>query len=857
MKSFLRISVFVTIACSLLCNSLKAQCSLDWAPGTGIPGIDGEAKTIVEWDPDGNGPQKPITVVGGDFSLAGSTSLTRIATWDGQSWAPLTLGLPAGIVSALANDDGVLWAALEPTPTEGAGEVYYPPAQVHKLVNGSWVKVLTLTRAGSWSPNSPATVYQILSTPSSLYIRGFFDSVVTENSVPNITFDTPTRLIRHTSAGWEPVETIGDVNPHQLHWVEPDVLIYRASNSFYALTPSAHYRIPPSDPYWITPGTSFVWKGKLSYLTIERIEGEPYYYHLYSLEEPYNSSTNSFVRTKLPIRYYDSVSGTNSLSTRDDLYLYKPDWCVAWNGTDQRLVSGFRGEISAIAATSQGIVVASDSKNIGSGGHRIASFDSRSLAWSAMGEGFNGPVRAVAVANGDLYVAGEFTRAGSVSAMGIARRRNGVWEALGSGLTGSVEKLIELDGEILACGRNLESAGGVTNTRNFARWTGSEWKPAPNLNGIFYLDAARYRDHILIACQNSLGYTFVYKYKWSEYSNVSQSFGSDVLVTRILPTNDGQQLMAAPGRYNGFNSYTLLQYDGAKLELTNLRGYWPWTIDDLHSDTRNIFNLSDMTYWSGGSVWQSPLVVPQGVWDVCEFGGGGVFVGSWDNFGGTSKLLFRDQAGNTSSLASPPNGTIMSCTNVNGKLAVGGDFTRAGSKTSAYFAMLEPQDISIQITSQPKDTQGCWSRVSQFSVGANSSKPLKFQWRRSGVAMTNGVTANGSQIYGCTTSNLRIAPAANGKLTHFDAAVYDCVITTACSTEVTHGARLSLAGSDFNCNNVVDDYDFAVFSLAYDRMLCSASGMPVGCPADLNADGIVDDADFSLFLVQYDQFLAS
>lgn len=61
--------------------------------------------------------------------------------------------------------------------------------------------------------------------------------------------------------------------------------------------------------------------------------------------------------------------------------------------------------------------------------------------------------------------------------------------------------------------------------------------------------------------------------------------------------------------------------------------------------------------------------------------------------------------------------------------------------------------------------------------------------------------------------------------------------------------------SDLNHDEVVDDADFSIFSLAYNIFDCADPTMPSECPSDLNRDGVVDDADFLIFVAQYNNFL--
>lgn len=113
---------------------VAAQCMPEWlAYGSGF---NNSARAIVMWDPDGAGPQPPELVAGGDFSTAGGVPASRIARWNGSTWAPLGTGvlgsvlaltvLPGGDLAAggffgfaggvavdhIASWDGTSWAPL-------------------------------------------------------------------------------------------------------------------------------------------------------------------------------------------------------------------------------------------------------------------------------------------------------------------------------------------------------------------------------------------------------------------------------------------------------------------------------------------------------------------------------------------------------------------------------------------------------------------------------------------------------------------------------------------------------------------------------------------------------------------------
>ncbi len=69
--------------------------------------------------------------------------------------------------------------------------------------------------------------------------------------------------------------------------------------------------------------------------------------------------------------------------------------------------------------------------------------------------------------------------------------------------------------------------------------------------------------------------------------------------------------------------------------------------------------------------------------------------------------------------------------------------------------------------------------------------------------------------------------------------------------------------ADFNGDSLVDDLDFQIFVVAYDKLLCEDepgggalrrnAGVP--CPCDVNGDRLVDDLDFQIFVVAYNELL--
>ena len=99
--------------------------------------------------------------------------------------------------------------------------------------------------------------------------------------------------------------------------------------------------------------------------------------------------------------------------------------------------TGVGGTVHAVALSGSNVYVGGEFTDAGfvSADH-IACWDGSS--WSALGSGVNGTVFAIAVSGSDVYVGGYFTQAGGVSANCIARWDGSSWSALGSGLNYTV-----------------------------------------------------------------------------------------------------------------------------------------------------------------------------------------------------------------------------------------------------------------------------------------------------------------------------------------------------------------------------------------------------------------------------------
>jgi hypothetical protein len=162
---------------------------------------------------------------------------------------------------------------------------------------------------------------------------------------------------------------------------------------------------------------------------------------------------------------------------------------ASWDGNNWvAMGSGVQGCINAAATASCApfvYTIAASGNDVYVGGNFTSAGDvsAKCLAkwdgskWTPFGEGANGPVYKIAIYGNSIYVGGKFTSIGGVQANGIARFDGNEWSALGSGVDGYVDAIAFKDNEVYVGGL-FSTAGGKT-ANNFARWIGPAIAVAP------------------------------------------------------------------------------------------------------------------------------------------------------------------------------------------------------------------------------------------------------------------------------------------------------------------------------------------------------------------------------------------
>lgn len=163
-----------------------------------------------------------------------------------------------------------------------------------------------------------------------------------------------------------------------------------------------------------------------------------------------------------------------------------------WNGREwSPLGGGVDAPVRALATFDDGrgagsiLIAGGDFTSAGAiEALRIAAWNGD--AWSALGGGCDGVVRAIAVLDEgsgrgpELIAGGSFTSAGGVEALRIARWDGDAWSSMGGGMNQAVQSLLVMDGgdegpSRLFAGGSFTVAGGMEASR-IAEWTGSSWE---------------------------------------------------------------------------------------------------------------------------------------------------------------------------------------------------------------------------------------------------------------------------------------------------------------------------------------------------------------------------------------------
>ncbi|MEZ6037205.1 MAG: hypothetical protein R3F29_06975 [Planctomycetota bacterium] len=650
--------LFLLSALPVLAASLSGQCGRHWVRAS-APGADDLVYTSLDWDPDGAGPAQPMLVIGGEFrtvgdvsspnlaswdyatsswrawpvplngevlalavlpdhslvaagnfTIAGSTVVNRVARWDGSAWHPFGFGCDSTVTSLVVDANGDLLV--------GGNFVYASGVLVNKVArwNGS-----------SWSA--------LLTGP------GFSVTTMVRMANGDLAASTLIGTVkRWDGSNWSSMGTLG-YSVRRLFLTSGGALL--AGGEF-----SGKKRVAQWDgANWVTMGLGFTTGEVATFLELpngDLVAGG-------SFVASGSTSTRSLARWDgaawQPMT--DQLGRVRTLHTMADGRLFAggdflSDGLVAGNrvaagdGTNwSPMASGIDGAVTASALLGDGrIVVGGDFSRAGDvAADNIAIWDG--TAWSAFGDA-DSYVQDLAVAsNGDLLACGSFSQIGAASGSSVARwdgvqwtaipggppvggtciaghgdrvvlggsfnSVGGVaasniamwdgssWSALGTGTNGMVEALVFLpDGSLVAAG-SFSAAGGVTGS-SIAKWDGTAWQPLGS--GLVYPVHAIALDRSgqLLAAHSPVGLT-----RWDGVSWQPVGSGLHGRADAVVPLANGDIWLAGWLYLNGSPvDSNVVRWDGAT---------WSAPHDLASGGVATGVAGADGSVWFGGPVMRS------------------------------------------------------------------------------------------------------------------------------------------------------------------------------------------------------------------------------------------------------------
>jgi hypothetical protein len=356
-----------------------------------------------------------VLYAGGSFTLAGMGPACGLATWNGFYWdwfGPIL----CGTVRALAVSGGALYAGGDNITAGGIAGLHFA-----KLAGGM---VET-------SPRMNDTVYALAVSGGDLYAGGTFTMV---DTLP------ANHVAKSDNGGWS-------------------VLSDGMNNFVHALA------VIGSDLY---AGGTFTKAGGVTLNHIAKWNG--------SVWSALGTGMDGGVYA-LAVSGTDLYAGGDFITTADGLTTLNR--IAKWNGSAWSALSmGMHSTVLALAVSGSDLYAGGDFITTADGLttlNRIAKWNGS--AWSALGPGLGAAVRALAVSGTDLYVGGYFTNLAGAMPMPvscIAKWNGSAWSPLGSGVSLMPHHAVlalAVSGTDLYVGGVFDSAGGVPNTDNIARWS--------------------------------------------------------------------------------------------------------------------------------------------------------------------------------------------------------------------------------------------------------------------------------------------------------------------------------------------------------------------------------------------------
>lgn len=361
-------------------------------------------------------------------------------------------------------------------------------------------------------------------------------------------------------------------------------------------------------------------------------------------------------------------------------------YLAQWNGTawagPGASLNGGAGTVQAVAVDGDDVYIGGRFLTAGDVSARnIVRWNKSTATWTSLGTGANNgtdrQVTAIAVGNdGNIYVGGNFLKAGATQATHLARwnKASGEWGALAAGIPGLVGNLAAVGNDLYVAGSFILPVGADTAV-GVARWNGSAWSaPGGGIQKLFEQFTAE-------------GMT---------------TFAGNLYVTGGYATTEGTKYAVA--RFDG-TTWTplrqgIIEQIGVIAAAKDLL-YTAVTMQALDDPATTVdrWNAQDGTWAQVGG----ELDTLNGTISALLVNNDGLFIGgtfssrSDGTFPAVQSLARRNITGNFwEALGSGVNNEVATLTQGNKLMIVGGAFTQAGDKPARYLAAYSNADTTTE-----------------------------------------------------------------------------------------------------------------------------------------------------------------
>ena len=420
--------------------------------------------------------------------------------------------------------------------------------------------------------------------------------------------------------------------------------------------------------------------------------------------------------------------------------------------------------------------------------------------------------------HGALYVGGTFTSFDGQPLYSLAKLDGGAWSDVGHAFTaqnqGGINAILPLPNGDVIVGGNFAQIGGVTATC-LARWDGSHWTAMPK----FFGDDPTVNDLALLPNGNVVvaGYFNAISKNiviWNGSKFAKMGAGLNGAVHHVAVTTDGILYAAGEFTESGpIETTSVAKWDGANWSASGATGFAGYCLSAM---PHGGLLLDGRIVWNGVN-WQTLSPVPTSGIDYPEI---------------YSQVVLPQ-----------------------GDWYVGGVFQHFGNTSSAYWAHWSnhptPHFIDQPATQQPAEP-----RTLEISATIETGYPnVHYQWLRNGEPVSDGAegASTGGGVVSGSSGQYNPSTADPITLTILfpqpsDDGSYTLVVSNDCDSASSNPLALTVCLADFNGDGVVDEHDRSDFLALFEDADAPGHGL-----ADYDGDGFVDFFDYYLFVESFIQ----